>query len=68
MDYALSPGGDRVVVSTGATIEIVGLDGQVEATLPNAEGRAIGSVLWLPGDTIVFVDQTTGQIRSISAP
>lgn len=68
VDYALSPGGDRVVVSTGTTIEIVGLDGQVEATWPNAEGMAIGSVLWLPGDTIVFVDQTTGQIRSISAP
>lgn len=68
VDYALSPGGDRVVVSTGTTIEILGLDGQVEATLSNAQGMAIGSVLWLPGDTIVFVDQTTGEIRSISAP
>jgi len=68
VDYDLSPQGDRVVVSTGTGIEIIDLGGTVVATLPNAQGMAIGSVLWMPDDTIEFVDQATGEIRSIGVP
>ena len=67
VDYDLSPNGDQVVVSTGSGIEILDLSGQVTATFPNAQNISIGSVLWV-NSTIEFVDQTSGEIRSIDVP
>jgi len=65
VDYDLSPGGDQVVVSTGSGIELLDRGGNVIGTFANAQGIATGSVLWMPDGTIDFVDQSSGQIRSI---
>ncbi|MGB3305415.1 MAG: zf-HC2 domain-containing protein [Thermomicrobiales bacterium] len=65
VDYDLSPGGDQVVVSTGSGIELLDRGGNVTGTFANAQGIATGSVLWMPDGTIDFVDQSSGQIRSI---
>lgn len=65
VDYDLSPGGDQIAVSTGSGIELLDRAGNVLGTFANAQGIATGSVLWMPDGTIDFVDQSSGQIRSI---
>lgn len=63
-DFALAPDGQRIVLVTGAGLEVVGRDGQVLATYANPDGLAIGGVAWTT-EGILVVDASSGQLRLI---
>ena len=64
IDFDLSAS-DQVAISTGTSIEIWDLNGDRLATYVPPSGDQIGSVAW-SGDSILYVDTTTGEVRSIA--
>ncbi|MBA2277034.1 MAG: hypothetical protein H0W06_04660, partial [Chloroflexia bacterium] len=65
VDYDLAPDGERIVVSDGRTLSIVDLSGAEVGTFPNPEGISIGSVVWQPDGSILFVDLSSNVVRSV---
>lgn len=64
-DFDVSPDGSQIVVTDGAEIRILDLNGSVAQTFANDEGIAIGGIAWTQGRGIVYVDLSNGVLRSI---
>lgn len=66
VDFDVSPGARRIVVSTGAAIEIYDLDGTLQTTYASPDMQP-GTVLWLDSG-IVFQDEASGVLMEIPDP
>ncbi|HSH22260.1 MAG TPA: hypothetical protein VK992_06580, partial [Candidatus Caenarcaniphilales bacterium] len=64
VDFDVAPDGQRIVISTGATIVITDFEGVELGRFSNPAGVEVGSVLWLE-DGIYFVDQSNGVLRRV---
>ncbi len=63
-DYDLSPGGERIAVIGDNGLTVMNLGGEEVATYPNAEGIAVGGIVWV-SDGIFYADLSNGVIRLI---
>ncbi|HWV23410.1 MAG TPA: hypothetical protein VNZ58_04400, partial [Thermomicrobiales bacterium] len=66
VDFDVSPGGSRIVVSTGSAIEIYDLDGNLISTYASPDMQP-GTVLWL-NSGVVFQNEATGTLMQIPDP
>ncbi|MDP8909043.1 MAG: hypothetical protein M3N47_07980, partial [Chloroflexota bacterium] len=64
VDFDVAPDGERIVISTGATIVITDFEGVELGRYSNPAGIEVGSVLWLD-DGIYFLDQSNGVLRRV---
>jgi hypothetical protein len=62
-DFDISPRGDRIVVSTGSSIDIYDLSGALITTY-GSDNVSPGTVLWL-NSGIVYLDQASGALNQI---
>jgi hypothetical protein len=64
IDYDLAPNGDLVAVISDSGIEVLDLQGNVVASVPNDGGLALGGITWV-NEGILYVDYSNGVIRII---